>query len=99
VWKKDSSTIDLNWNVSIDNLKFHLSPSEMGQVGVFPEQRENWAWIQRKLRSSRGPDDKMKSVLNGFAYTGGSTMASLRYCNLLNFFDMRNFNCWLVCQE
>mmetsp|Transcript_30054 Transcript_30054/g.42899 ORF Transcript_30054/g.42899 Transcript_30054/m.42899 type:complete len:382 (-) Transcript_30054:375-1520(-) len=71
-------SLDGNWNVNIDNMMFHLSPSEMGQVGVFPEQKENWVWIQQKLSSALGPGSKTKNVLNGFAYTGGSTMASLR---------------------
>ncbi len=49
-----------------------------GQVGVFPEQRENWDWIARqvaraKLQAVEGHGIR---VLNLFAYTGGSTLAA-----------------------
>ena len=46
-----------------------------GQVGVFPEQRENWDWIARQVAKPQamlGP----ARVLNLFAYTGGSTLAA-----------------------
>ncbi|MBN2296915.1 MAG: class I SAM-dependent methyltransferase, partial [Pirellulales bacterium] len=41
-------------------------------VGVFPEQAVNWDWIARQVRSA----GRTLNVLNLFAYTGGSTLAS-----------------------
>lgn len=75
---------------------FELAPSEQGQVGVFPEQMEQWRWIRESVQrglasssssspsrsfsspsSSSGGSEDCLRVLNGFAYTGGSTMAAL----------------------
>jgi 23S rRNA (cytosine1962-C5)-methyltransferase len=54
-----------------------------GQVGVFPEQRENWEWIARQVakpqvedRPGRAMLGRPLKVLNLFAYTGGSTLAA-----------------------
>ncbi len=52
-------------------MKLYLS--ENGQVGLFPEQRENWAWIDRQIdKYSRqhnvsidGPESPIK-ILNAF---------------------------------
>ena len=49
-----------------------------GQVGVFPEQSENWDWIARQVARAKpqaegGPAVR---VLNLFAYTGASTLAA-----------------------
>ncbi|QDU87301.1 Ribosomal RNA large subunit methyltransferase I [Pirellulimonas nuda] len=50
--------------------KLDLSPA--GQVGLFPEQFENWQWIAAQARRAGRP----LRVLNLFAYTGGSTLAA-----------------------
>lgn len=55
-------------------LKLEALPS--GQVGVFPEQRENWAWIARQVAKSLVALGRPPRVLNLFAYTGGSTLAA-----------------------
>ena len=67
------------WRVVMcGDLVFELAPSEQGQVGIFPEQQEQWEWIRRVL-AGWGDSEKatVPRVLNGFAYTGGSTMAAL----------------------
>ena len=52
-------------------------PLPSGQVGVFPEQRENWDWIARQSQLSRKRTlERPLRVLNLFAYTGGSTLAA-----------------------
>ena len=58
---------------------FLLSPSPQGQVGLFPEQTDNWRWIRSTLSSytPRCGEGRNAAVLNGFAYTGGSTLAAL----------------------
>jgi 23S rRNA (cytosine1962-C5)-methyltransferase len=62
---------------------FNLLPSAMGQVGVFPEQYDNWEWIKTILREYKqvhstdiSDTSRLIKVLNGFAYTGGSTLAA-----------------------
>lgn len=74
------------WRVVMcGDLAFELAPSEQGQVGIFPEQQEQWEWIRRVLAGwgdlEAGADSEQAAVvprvLNGFAYTGGSTMAAL----------------------
>jgi 23S rRNA (cytosine1962-C5)-methyltransferase len=94
---QDKISLKTNWTVSFDDMLFHLFLSDMGQVGVFPEQESNWNWISSMCQeyvaslslSSQFPfqlssnetaaDQQVKMrVLNGFAYTGGSTLAALR---------------------
>ena len=78
--------LDPNWQVTFDldqtstttRIAFTLAASDLGQVGVFPEQQENWRWIYNTLRNSPA----LRKVLNGFAYTGGSTMAALSADNV-----------------
>lgn len=57
------------WSVRHGNKQFLLKPSPAGQVGVFPEQAENWDWIERHRDAIKG----LKAI-NLFAYTGGTTM-------------------------
>lgn len=51
-------------------LTLHLGGG--GQVGVFPEQAANWSWLRGRIREAGRP----LSILNGFAHTGGSTLAA-----------------------
>jgi len=61
-----------DWNVLIDGITFSLNPSSNGQVGIFPEQLENWRWIGKAVKNAK----RDLKILNGFAYTGGSTLFS-----------------------
>lgn len=67
-----SGKIPSDWRSRCGELSFALKASDAGQVGVFPEQAENWDWIARQVRRSTAP----MNVLNLFAYTGGSTLAA-----------------------
>jgi 23S rRNA (cytosine1962-C5)-methyltransferase len=59
---------------------FNLQTSPQGQIGVFPEQLSNWEWIQRTVAEYKNTfpvtSPPVVKILNGFAYTGGSTMAA-----------------------
>lgn len=57
-------------------LRLQLDALPSGQVGVFPEQRDNWDWIARQVRRAAEQLGRPPKVLNLFAYTGGSTLAS-----------------------
>lgn len=43
-----------------------------GQVGLFPEQAWNWAWLRNVIRDA----NRSLDILNGFAHTGGTTLAA-----------------------
>lgn len=65
------------WRVELSDesqFKLLLSPLPSGQVGVFPEQLENWVWIAKQCGKIAKP--QAAKVLNLFAYTGGSTLAA-----------------------
>jgi 23S rRNA (cytosine1962-C5)-methyltransferase len=63
--------IDQPWQIHFGPLAFELKLTDSGQLGVFPEQAENWHWISQQARRA----EKAK-VLNLFAYTGGATLAA-----------------------
>jgi 23S rRNA (cytosine1962-C5)-methyltransferase len=74
--------VPANWYFGFANAKLSfrmlLNAFPSGQVGLFPEQRENWQWIMKQtLRAkSAAADVASMRVLNLFAYTGGSTLAA-----------------------
>ena len=59
------------WFVRLSNVKFKISPTDFGHLGVFPEQKNFWSWIQKVV-------SKGKRVLNLFAYSGGVTLAAAK---------------------
>ena len=85
-WKMNDNAIDTNnWYVKFHDYQlFSLEPSDMGQIGIFPEQEKNWQTIRTLLQKHRASSIESNvtshtttCVLNGFAYTGGSTTAAL----------------------
>ena len=56
------------WTIEAAGIKFKLGGTDFGHLGIFPEQRTQWKWIRGMAKDAR--------VLNLFAYSGGSTMAS-----------------------
>jgi 23S rRNA (cytosine1962-C5)-methyltransferase len=67
-----SHDIDKPWLMPHGELQFELRLTPVGQIGIFPEQARNWDWLQQVLPRASRP----LSVLNLFAYTGGSTLAA-----------------------
>jgi len=65
-WHGDLSDFSVFFGENV----FTLSPLESGQTGIFPEQAENWQWLSETVKN------KNINILNGFAYTGGSTLFS-----------------------
>ena len=77
-WKK-SRTADpqppqeIEIPLSVDHsFRMAVETLPTGQVGLFPEQMENWRWIARQVSRTARPC----RVLNVFGYTGGSTLAA-----------------------
>lgn len=62
------------WKIEVADIIFKLSSTDFGHLGIFPEQREFWAWIQNGLKESK----TTPRVLNLFAYSGGSTLAAAK---------------------
>ena len=65
------SRLPESWNIVAAGIKFRLSGTDFGHLGIFPEQRAQWRWIREQCASRKGC-----RVLNLFAYSGGSTMAA-----------------------
>lgn len=61
--------IPLEWIVAIGGVRFKVSLTEFGHLGVFPEHAEIWTQMRAMIRP------KMR-VLNLFAYSGGVTLAA-----------------------
>ena len=59
------------WTIETAGIRFRLGGTDFGHLGIFPEQRAQWKWIRAQAEKRRGI-----SVLNLFAYSGGSTMAA-----------------------
>jgi 23S rRNA (cytosine1962-C5)-methyltransferase len=60
------------WIVEESDLRFELRATDTGQVGLFPEQATNRAWVGDAVSRLGGA----ARVLNLFAYTGAMTLAS-----------------------
>ena len=65
------------WTVETAGLRFRLSGTDFGHLGVFPEQRAQWRWLSEAVGRARAGGRDV-SVLNLFAYSGGSTLAAAR---------------------
>ena len=63
------TAIDGPWSIQHGRKRFQLKRSPAGQVGVFPEQSDNWDWIDAHRKHIAG-----MNAINLFAYTGGTTM-------------------------
>ena len=57
------------WQIAMDGLTIELRQTETGQVGLFPEQQQSWAWLRD--RAAQG-----MAVLNLFAYSGLATLVA-----------------------
>ncbi len=81
-----------SWPLAYKELQFQLETTAFKHVGLFPEQRINWDFIEQHL----SPD---ASFLNLFAYTGASSLsarktgASVTHCDSVKqLVDWTNIN-------
>ena len=58
-------------DIKIGDIHAELRFSANGQVGIFPEQFDNWRWIAEQIHKDT---KKHLKILNTFAYTGLSTL-------------------------
>ena len=70
------SNLPKEWRIETAGIRFKLGGTDFGHLGICPEQRAQWRWIREKVEAEGRGRDRMVSVLNLFAYSGGSTMAA-----------------------
>lgn len=70
-WTHQKGHLPDVWQIKVSDIIFKISPTEFGHLGIFPEQKEFWNWIQKTV-------SKGKRVLNLFAYSGGATLAAAK---------------------
>ena len=75
--------ISHQWQMQYGQLKFLVKLSTSRHLGIFPEQAEQWDWIEEKTQES----DKPLKVLNLFGYTGIATLAAARAGALVTHVD------------
>ena len=39
------------WQIGLGGLKFWIKPTAFKHVGIFPEQSENWKWLEERIRA------------------------------------------------
>lgn len=67
------------WVIMVCGMRFRLSITDFGHLGIFPEQQELWGRISAMVEKAHaGERARSVSVLNLFAYSGGATMAAAR---------------------
>lgn len=59
------------WQLSLEDIRFHIRPTDFGHLGLFPEHSHLWKWMQTKVESC----NYKPKILNLFAYSGGATLA------------------------
>ena len=81
------------WTIETAGIRFRLSGTDFGHLGIFPEQRAQWNWIRdtcassapaqttqhsnnQTIKQSNNQTITHLSLLNLFAYSGGSTIAA-----------------------
>lgn len=77
-WRFHNPAAQHSWNVSVSDLLFKVSPTDFGHLGIFPEQRSFWKWIQTFIKEAASKRSEPIHILNLFAYSGGSTLAAAK---------------------
>ncbi len=69
-WQKYKSFPGL-WTMGHQGVRFQISPTDFGHLGVFPEHAELWTFAAQAIQERKKPVE----VLNLFAYSGGASLA------------------------
>ena len=64
------------WTITTAGIKFILSGTDFGHLGIFPEQKSQWEWLQKTVGELNAKRDEPLKILNLFAYSGGATLAA-----------------------
>ncbi len=69
------TSLPSKWEISLAGIKFWVKPTPFKHVGLFPEHKENWSWLEKQIKNSLSKkEDKTINVLNLFGYTGGASL-------------------------
>jgi 23S rRNA (cytosine1962-C5)-methyltransferase len=60
------------WISEVEGVRFKISPTDFGHLGVFPEHSLLWKSMKEAIRTRKEPP----LVLNLFAYSGGASLAA-----------------------
>lgn len=74
-WIFANSEANQPWQIEVAGVKFKIAPTDFGHLGIFPEQKPFWEWIQETIKTGLKKRSDI-NVLNLFAYSGGSTLAA-----------------------
>jgi 23S rRNA (cytosine1962-C5)-methyltransferase len=72
-WYSKDDSMPAEWEIELDEIKVLIDPAPNGQVGIFPEQLQNWRLLKKTVADSQ----KDLKVLNGFSYTGIANLFAL----------------------
>ena len=61
-----------SWISEVEGVRFKISPTDFGHLGVFPEHSLLWKPMKEAIRARKEPPQ----VLNLFAYSGGASLAA-----------------------
>lgn len=75
-WNFLNSKVKNPWTIEVAGLHFKINPTDFGHLGIFPEQKSIWEWIQLTLAWAKPARKTAIHLLNLFAYSGGVTMAA-----------------------
>ncbi len=75
-----------SWSINVDGLQVVLNISKSRHIGIFPEQLENWRWIEKKINASK----KNANILNLFGYTGIASLFAARAGAYVTHIDASN---------
>ncbi|MBO4288093.1 MAG: class I SAM-dependent methyltransferase [Kiritimatiellae bacterium] len=70
------NALPARWEIVTAGIRFGLSGTDFGHLGIFPEQRARWEWIRARVAEAAAKGGARPRVLNLFAYSGGSTLAA-----------------------
>ncbi len=68
-WKCLKAKSPDNWEITYDRMRFKLALTKFKHIGLFPEQKTNWDFINKHL-------DENSKFLNLFAYTGAASLVA-----------------------
>lgn len=73
--KNAADDTEYAWPISLGPVKLYARLTPFKHTGIFPEQLENWNWIEAILKKNSPAVEKPK-ILNLFGYTGGASIVA-----------------------